>query len=166
MVLASNPLSVMLPVVLSQVVGLLSDEPEITGALLTVTVAIAELVHAVAVLVAVIVYVVVAEGFAVTVAPVDVLSPVAGDHEYVLAPEAVSVAELPAQMVALFTEILGLGFTVMVNDIEFPVQLFSDGLTVMVEVIGAPVLLVRMNEGILPVPVEASPIAVLLFVQV
>jgi hypothetical protein len=110
----------MLPVILAQVVGLLSDELEITGALLTVTVAIAELVHAVAVLVPVIVYVVVAEGFAVTVAPVDVLSPVAGDHEYVLAPEAVSVAELPAQMVALFTEILGLGFTVIVNEIEFP----------------------------------------------
>jgi hypothetical protein len=156
----------MLPVILAQVVGLLSDELEITGALLTVTVAIVELVHAVAVLVPVIVYVVVAKGFAVTVAPVDVLSPVAGDHEYVLAPEAVSVAELPAQMVALFTEILGLGFTVIVNEIEFPTQLFSDGLTVMVEVIGAPVLFVNVNEGIFPVPDPASPIAVLLFVQV
>ena len=155
----------MLPVVLAQVVGLLSDEPEITGALLTVTVAIAELVHAVAVLVPVIVYVVVAEGFAVTVAPVDELSPVAGDHEYVLAPEAVSVAEPPAQIVALFTVMFGLGFTVIVKVIEFPVQLFSDGLTVLVEVIGTPVLLVNVNEGIFPVPVAASPIAVLLFDQ-
>ena len=76
-----------------------------------------------------------------------------------------SVAELPAQMVALFTEILGLGFTVIVNDIEFPVQLLSDGLTVMVEVIGAPVLFINVNEGIFPVPDAASPIAVLLFVQ-
>ena len=82
------------------------------------------------------------------------------------APEAESVAELPAQIVALFTVMLGFGFTVIVNMMEFPVQLFSDGLTVMVEVIGAPVLLVRMNEGIFPVPFEASPIAVLLFVQV
>ena len=81
------------------------------------------------------------------------------------APEAVSVAELPAQIVALLTDMLGLGFTVMVNDIEFPVQLFSDGLTVMVEVIGAPVLLVNVNEGIFPVPDAASPIAVLLFDQ-
>ena len=156
----------MLPVVLAHVAGLANTEPEITGAVLTVTVDVVEFKQVVDVLVPVIVYVVVAEGFAVTVAPVDVLSPVAGDHEYVLAPEAVSVAELPAQMVALFTEILGLGFTVMVNDIEFPVQLFSDGLTVMVEVIGAPALLVNMKEGIFPVPVEASPIAVLLFVQV
>jgi len=54
----------------------------------------------------------------------------------------------------------------MINDIEFPEQLFSDGLTVMVEVIGAPVLLVNVNEGIFPVPDAASPIAVLLFDQV
>jgi hypothetical protein len=155
----------MLPVVLAHVAGLANTEPEITGAVLTVTVDVVEFKQVVDVLVPVIVYVVVAEGFAVTVAPVDVLSPVAGDHEYVLAPEAVSVAELPAQMVALFTEILGLGFTVMVNDIEFPVQLFSDGLTVMVEVIGAPVLFVSVNEGIFPVPEAASPIAVLLFDQ-
>jgi len=77
----------------------------------------------------------------------------------------VSVAEPPAQIVALFTVMFGFGFTVMVNVIEFPVQLFSDGLTVMVEVIGAPVLLVNVNEGIFPVPEAASPIAVLLFVQ-
>lgn len=156
----------MLPVVLAHVAGLLSEEPEITGAVLTVTVDVVEFKQVVDVLVPVIVYVVVAVGFAVTVAPVVALNPVAGDHEYVLAPEAVSVAELPAQIVALFTEILGLGFTVMLNDIEFPVQLFNDGLTVMVEVIGAPVLFVNVNEGIFPVPDAASPIAVLLFVQV
>jgi hypothetical protein len=156
----------MLPVVLAHVTGLANTEPEITGAVLTVTVDVVELKQVVDVLVPVIVYVVVVEGFAVTVVPVDVLSPVAGDHEYVLAPEAVSVAELPAQIVALLTDILGLGFTVMVNEIEFPTQLFNEGLTVMVEVIGAPVLLVSMKEGIFPVPDAASPIAVLLFVQV
>ena len=81
MVLASNPLSVMLPVVLAQVVGLLSKEPEITGAVLTVTVDVVELKQVVDVLVPVIVYVVVVKGFAVTVAPVVALRPVAGDHE-------------------------------------------------------------------------------------
>ena len=156
----------MLPVVLEHVVGLANKEPEITGALLTVTVDVVEFKQVVEVLVPVIVYVMVAEGFAVTVAPVVALKPVDGDHEYVLAPKAVSVAELPAQIVALLTDMLGLGFTVMVNEIEFPVQLFSDGLTVMVDVIGAPVLLVSVNEGIFPVPDAASPIAVLLFVQV
>ena len=71
----------MLPVVLAQVVGLLSEEPEITGAVLTVTVDVVELKQVVDVLVPVIVYVVVVEGFAVTVAPVVALKPVAGDHE-------------------------------------------------------------------------------------
>lgn len=45
----------MLPVVLAHVVGLLSEEPEITGALLTVTVEVAELAQVVVVLVPVIV---------------------------------------------------------------------------------------------------------------
>ena len=71
----------MLPVVLAQVAGLLSEEPEITGAVLTVTVDVVELKQVVDVLVPVIVYVVVVEGFAVTVAPVVALKPVAGDHE-------------------------------------------------------------------------------------
>ena len=71
----------MLPVVLAQVAGLLSEEPEITGAVLTVTVDVVELKQVVDVLVPVIVYVVVAVGFAVTVAPVVALNPVAGDHE-------------------------------------------------------------------------------------
>jgi hypothetical protein len=71
----------MLPVVLAQVVGLANNEPEITGAVLTVTVDVVEFKQVVDVLVPVIVYVVVAEGFAVTVAPVVALNPVAGDHE-------------------------------------------------------------------------------------
>ena len=65
-------------------------------------------------------------------------------------------------MIALLTEIAGLGFTVMVNEVEFPVQPFREGLTVMVDVIGTPVLLVKMNEGIFPVPEAARPIVVLL----
>ena len=71
----------MLPVVLAHVVGLTITELEITGALLTVTVDVVELKQVVDVLVPVIVYVVVAVGFAVTVAPVVALNPVAGDHE-------------------------------------------------------------------------------------
>lgn len=43
---------------------------------------------------------------------------------------------------------------------------FSDGVTVMVEVIVAVVVLVAVNAGTSPVPLAASPIAVLLFVQV
>lgn len=39
------------------------------------------------------------------------------------------------------------------------------GVTVIVAVIGAFVLLVVVNEEILPVPLAARPIAVLLFVQ-
>ena len=66
---------------LAHVVGLTITEPEITGALLTVTVDVVELKQVVDVLVPVIVYVVVAVGFAVTVAPVVALNPVAGDHE-------------------------------------------------------------------------------------
>lgn len=71
----------MLPVVLAHVVGLANNEPEITGAVLTVTVDVVELKQVVDVLVPVIVYVVVAVEFAVTVAPVVALNPVAGDHE-------------------------------------------------------------------------------------
>jgi len=108
---------------------------------------------------------VVTEGFAVTLAPDEELNPVEGDHVYVFAPDAVSVAELPAQIVALLTDMLGLGLTVIVNVISFPVQPFNDGLTVMVDVIGAPVLFVNVNEEIFPVPDAESPIAVLLFVQ-
>jgi hypothetical protein len=69
-------------------------------------------------------------------------------------------------MFGLFTVTDGIGFTVMVNEIEVPVQPFNDGLTVMFDVIGTPVLFNKLNEGIFPVPDEAKPIAGLLFVQV
>jgi hypothetical protein len=49
-------------------------------------------------------YVVVTVGFAITVAPVVVFSPVGGDQEYVAAPLAVIVTELPRQIVGLTTE--------------------------------------------------------------
>lgn len=40
------------------------------------------------------------------------------------------------------------------------------GITVIVPEIGAPVVLVEVNDGTLPVPPAPSPIAVLLFVHV
>ena len=57
----------------------------------------------------------------------------------------------------------------MVNDFAVPVQvtpaLVYDGVTVMVAVIGALVLLVAVNEAIFPVPLAARPIDVVLFTQ-
>ena len=45
-------------------------------------------------------------------------------------------------------------------------QPFASGVTVIVDVIGKLVAFVAVNEGILPEPLAASPIAVLLFAQV
>jgi hypothetical protein len=57
----------------------------------------------------------------------------------------------------------------MVNVFAGPVQVTPpitySGVTVMVPTIGAAVLLVAVNEGILPEPLAAKPMAVLLFVQ-
>lgn len=61
------------------------------------------------------VYVVVEEGFAVTLEPVDELNVVDGLHEYVVAPFATSVADCPAQIVAAGeTVTTGSGLTVTV----------------------------------------------------
>ena len=56
-------------------------------------------------------------GFAITVAPVVLLSPVEGAHAYVLAPLAASVVLLPLQMVADAGETFtfGSGLTVTVK---------------------------------------------------
>lgn len=60
----------------------------------------------------------------------------------------------------------GVGFTVMVKLTDDPVQADGDeGVTVIVAVIGAAVALVAIKPGILPVPDAASPMAVLLLVQ-
>jgi hypothetical protein len=60
--------------------------------------------------------VVVEIGFAVTLEPVVALSAVAGLHEYVFAPLAVSVVDCPAQYVTLGdTVTTGIGFTVTVT---------------------------------------------------
>ena len=63
---------------------------------------------------------------------------------------------------------VGIGFTVMVNVMDVPVQLppplVKIGVTVMVPVNGAPVLLVAVKFR-LPVPLAPRPMDVLLLVQ-
>jgi hypothetical protein len=59
-----------------------------------------------------------------------------------------------------------MGLTVMVNVVGVPAHPFAVGVTVMVAVIGEVAALTVVNEGTLPEPLAASPIAVLLFVQV
>jgi hypothetical protein len=78
----------------------------------------------------VILYVVVTVGLATTTLLVVELKPVAGVHEYVVAPLAVKVAEVPAQTVALFTVTVGVGLTVTwlvsapVHPLDVPVTVY------------------------------------------
>jgi hypothetical protein len=60
---------------------------------------------------------------------------------------------------------VGVGLTVISKVAELPVQLLADGVTVTVAVTGALVVLAAVNAAILPVPLAASPIEVVLFVQ-
>lgn len=60
---------------------------------------------------------------------------------------------------------VGVGFTVKVNEAGVPTHPFAVGVTVMFEVIGAVPLLVALNGAIFPLPLLASPMDVLLFVQ-
>ena len=49
--------------------------------------------------------------------------------------------------------------------VDEPVQLLADGVTVIVEVIADAVLLVAVKAAMLPVPDDARPMLVALFVQ-
>ena len=60
---------------------------------------------------------------------------------------------------------LGVGFTVIVKLCKGPVQPLINGTTLMVAVTGAVVKLIAVNDGIFPTPFDASPIELLLFVQ-
>ena len=60
---------------------------------------------------------------------------------------------------------VGVGFTVMVNDLAGPGHPIAIGRTVIVAIKTAP-LLIAVNEGISPVPLAASPIEGAVFVQV
>ena len=57
------------------------------------------------------------------------------------------------------------GLTVIVKVTGLPMHPLADGVMVISAVIGAGVLLVVLNEGILPVPLATKPIAGLLLVQ-
>jgi hypothetical protein len=65
---------------------------------------------------------------------------------------------------------VGVGNTVSVNVVGLPVHVspfsITFGSTVIVAVIGAVVEFIAVNGTILPLPDEARPMAVLLFVQV
>jgi hypothetical protein len=58
------------------------------------------------------------------------------------------------------------GLTVMVYVLIIPVHPFADGVTVMVAVIVEVVAFAAVNEGMLPAPLAARPIELLLFVHV
>lgn len=60
---------------------------------------------------------------------------------------------------------MGVGFTVMVKLCAAPEQPLINGTTVMVAVTGALVRLTAVKDGILPTPLAARPMEVLLFVQ-
>ena len=60
---------------------------------------------------------------------------------------------------------VGVGFTVIVKVTGVPGQPFATGVTVTVEVTGAEPALVPVNGAISPEPEAASPVAVLLLVQ-
>ena len=53
----------------------------------------------------------------------------------------------------------------IVNDEEGPAQLLAVGVTMMVAVTGAIPALTAVNDAILPVPVAANPMLVVLLVQ-
>jgi hypothetical protein len=60
---------------------------------------------------------------------------------------------------------VGTGLIVIVYTSGVPTQPFNVGVIVIVPVIGAVVAFVAVNDGIVPVPLAARPIAVLEFVQ-
>lgn len=129
---------------------IVSEFTATTGFGFTVTVAVA--VPEQPPVVPVTVYVVVTAGFAVTEAPVVAESPPGGDHVYVVAPEAVKVAEAPAQIVGELTAMTGFEPTVTVA-VAVPVQLPVVPVTVYVVVVGgvavtvAPVVAERLVAG-------------------
>ena len=79
--------------------------------------------------------------------------------------------ETPAQYVRFETALTdGTGFTVIVNVIDAPVHSAPvvgevTGVTVIVAVTGAVPLFTAVKDAISPVPLEARPMLVLLFVQ-
>ena len=79
---------------------------------------------------------------------------------------AVNVDEPPVQMVAFdaLIDTEGSGTTVIVKLVEAPVQPLTTGVTVIVAIIGDAPAFVAVKE-ILPEPLAANPMFVLLLVQ-
>ena len=79
----------------------------------------------------------------------------------------VKLIEPPSQtgVFELAIGVTGVGFTVIVKFIVFPVHPFAEGETEIIAEIEVVPLFVAVNEGILPVPLAPKPIAVLLLVQ-
>jgi len=84
------------------------------------------------------------------------------------APLAVNVVDAPLQISSPVTLVgaVEARFTVMVKVFDGPGQPAAVGVTVIVPDIGVEPALVAVNDGMLPEPLAAKPIAVLLFVQV
>ena len=61
--------------------------------------------------------------------------------------------------------IIGVGLTAMVKVLDAPVQPFSIGVTVIVDMLVTAPLFCALNAGMLPLPVAASPMDGLLLVQ-
>ena len=61
---------------------------------------------------------------------------------------------------------VGVGFTVIVKDDAVPGQLLTIGITLIVAEIGVFPVLMAVNDGIFPEPLDANPMFVLLLVQV
>ncbi len=87
-------------------------------------------------------------------------------------PPAGTFVKLVAATIALLqmvmsegTETVGVGFTVIVNEEGVPRQPFTVGVTVIIPETEPVPGLVAVNEGIFPVPLEASPIDMFEFVQ-
>ena len=59
----------------------------------------------------------------------------------------------------------GKGFTAILKVFTVPVQLLAAGLTVMMAVSGILVVFTAVKDAILPVPVDARPMAGILLVQ-
>ena len=62
------------------------------------------------------------------------------------------------RLVIVFT--VGVGFTVMVNVLDEPEQLFADGVTVIVAIIGVVPVFIAVKKGIELLPEAAIPIVV------
>ena len=88
------------------------------------------------------------------------VAPVVGELNAV----AATVVLLQAVLLVIALTV-AVGFTVMVKVLESPTHDPCFGVTVIVAVIGLAVVLFVVNAGILPVPLAAKPIPVLLLVQ-